>query len=60
MPQVHSHDGALLLKVLDRNIIAQFLTKTNFIHFAFFRIVLDQSLIADLLFGVKSLLIISL
>ena len=56
---MHSHYGASLLKLLGRNIIAQFLTKTNFIHFTYFRIVLDQSLIADLLFGVKSLLIIS-
>ena len=58
-PRSISHGGASLLKFPGRNSIAQFLTKTNFIHFAYFRVVLDLCLTDGLLFGKKTLVIIS-
>ena len=56
-PRSISHGGASLLKFSGRNSIAQFLTKTYVIHFAYyFRVVLDISLGDDLLFGMRTLL----
>ena len=53
-----AHGGASLLKVLGRNSIAQFITKTYTIHFAYCRVVLDLSL-SDDLFGMRTLPILN-
>ena len=58
-PRSKSHGSALLLKFSDKNIIAQFLTRTNFIHFTYFRVFMDHNLSDDLLFGMRPLLFIS-
>ena len=59
-PESIFHGGASLLKFSGRNAIAQFLTKINFIHYAYFGVVMDQSVSDDLFFGMIPLLIISL
>ena len=51
---------ASLLKFSGRNSIAQFLTKTYIIHFAYFRVVLDLSLSDNLLFGMRNFSIFEL
>ena len=54
-----SHGGSSVLKFSGRNSIVQFLTKINFIHFAYFRVVLDLCLGYNLLYGMRILFIAS-